>query len=41
MTRTKREHIMHGVKTCIWYTAGAIFAGEVTLMVIYAMGGLR
>lgn len=41
MSSTTRQDIIHAVKTCVWYTAGAIFAGEVTLMVIMWTGGLR
>lgn len=36
--RTTRQDITAGLKRGVFWAAGAIFAGEVTLMAIHAMG---
>lgn len=37
----RTEDIVAGIIKGLYWTAGAIFAGEVTLMAIHLSGGLR
>lgn len=37
----RTDDIIAGLVRGIWYTAGAIFAGELVLMAIHLSGGLK